>query len=295
MPLQASGTIKLSEIATQFGGSGPHKLSEYNRGGSLVFDTSVNANIATSGNPNKLTNYYSTGNPRVTVLQTQTGNAQLLNGVTVNTDSTELSDNTRLLIGMSYSAGTGSTGSTCTITGKTVTEQFDVGNFDDGDRQTSSHYSCNLGNVSSFYLTLTRASTGRGGRAVVMQVDNCGDVSSPLTSTTGSGSAARTLSISDGAGISFYVGQTSFDSLTSTHGFFTFTNMVAASTDMTEIFPTQTGAVGGQITYLSSGSHPTGSVTFQMKPGTCFCSKCASVTCQLGGTKMCCGVSYYAF
>lgn len=295
MPLQASGTIKLSEIATQFGGSGPHKMSEYNRGGSLVFDTSVNANIATSGNTNKLTNYYSTGNPRVTVLQTQTGNDQLLNGVTINTDPTELSDNTRLLIGTSHAAGSGSTGSTCTITGKTVTEQFDVGNFDDSDRQTASHYSCNLGNESSFYLTLTRASTGRGGRAVVMQVDNCGDVSSPLTSSVASGSAARTLSISDGAGISFYVGQTSFDSRTSSDGYFMFKNMVADTTNMTEVFPTQNGALGGQITYLSSGSHPTGSVTFQMKPGTCFCSKCSSVTCSPGGSQMCCGVSYYAF
>jgi len=53
MPLQASGRIKLSEIATQFGGSGSHKLSEYYRGGANVEDTNINGNIPASGT-NKL-------------------------------------------------------------------------------------------------------------------------------------------------------------------------------------------------------------------------------------------------
>ena len=49
MPLQTSGPISLADIAAEFGGSAPHSLSEYYRGGGLVPDTPANAGIPTSG------------------------------------------------------------------------------------------------------------------------------------------------------------------------------------------------------------------------------------------------------
>ena len=33
MPLQSSGAISISQIATEFGGTAPHSLSEYYRNG----------------------------------------------------------------------------------------------------------------------------------------------------------------------------------------------------------------------------------------------------------------------
>tara|TARA_R100000329_G_scaffold86009_1_gene72631 strand:+ start:805 stop:1683 length:879 start_codon:yes stop_codon:yes gene_type:complete len=47
MALQSSGAITLAQIADEFGGSTPHSLSEYYRGGSFV--TSNNTSVPTSG------------------------------------------------------------------------------------------------------------------------------------------------------------------------------------------------------------------------------------------------------
>ena len=47
MALQSSGAISIANIATEFGGSQPHALNEYYRGGSYV--TSNNTNVPTSG------------------------------------------------------------------------------------------------------------------------------------------------------------------------------------------------------------------------------------------------------
>lgn len=49
MPLQNSGAISLLNIATEFGGSAPHSINEYYRGGGLVPNTPANSNIPTSG------------------------------------------------------------------------------------------------------------------------------------------------------------------------------------------------------------------------------------------------------
>jgi len=55
MPIQPSGTIALSDIQTEFGGSNPISLSEYYRGGSYV--TSNNTSVPTSGTIS-LSNFY---------------------------------------------------------------------------------------------------------------------------------------------------------------------------------------------------------------------------------------------
>jgi hypothetical protein len=49
MTLQSSGTICLDDLAAEFGGTAPHCLSEYYRGGGLVPDTATNSGIPTSG------------------------------------------------------------------------------------------------------------------------------------------------------------------------------------------------------------------------------------------------------
>jgi hypothetical protein len=57
MALPPSGTITVSAVAAEFGGSAPHSLSEYYRGGGLVPDTTTNAGVPTSG-PISLSDFY---------------------------------------------------------------------------------------------------------------------------------------------------------------------------------------------------------------------------------------------
>ena len=59
MALPSSGTLTMADIAGEFGGSVPHSLSEYYRGGGLVLDTSLTASIPTSGLI-KLSDFYGT-------------------------------------------------------------------------------------------------------------------------------------------------------------------------------------------------------------------------------------------
>lgn len=49
MALPASGQISISQIVTEFGGSAPHSLSEYYRGGGLIPSSDSTANVPTSG------------------------------------------------------------------------------------------------------------------------------------------------------------------------------------------------------------------------------------------------------
>ena len=49
MALQTSGAISLNDIAGEFGGSVPHSINEYYRGGGLVPDSGANSSIPTSG------------------------------------------------------------------------------------------------------------------------------------------------------------------------------------------------------------------------------------------------------
>lgn len=51
MALQSSGSIKIQDIVDEFGGSQPHSLSEYIRGGSRVPDVAQNSGVADSAAP----------------------------------------------------------------------------------------------------------------------------------------------------------------------------------------------------------------------------------------------------
>jgi hypothetical protein len=49
MAVTGSAPISITDLVTEFGGSAPHSLTEYYRGGSLVPDTAANASVPTSG------------------------------------------------------------------------------------------------------------------------------------------------------------------------------------------------------------------------------------------------------
>ncbi len=49
MTIVSSGSISINSLVGEYGGSTPHSLSEYYRGGSLVANHSNNANVPTSG------------------------------------------------------------------------------------------------------------------------------------------------------------------------------------------------------------------------------------------------------
>jgi hypothetical protein len=72
MAVTGSAPISITDLVTEFGGSAPHSLTEYYRGGSLVPDTAANASVPTSG-AISLTQFYgasvasTTGNYTITI------------------------------------------------------------------------------------------------------------------------------------------------------------------------------------------------------------------------------------
>lgn len=58
MAIKSSGFISFDEIVAEFGGTAPHAINEYYRGGSEVGDTAANSGIPTSG-AISLSNFYS--------------------------------------------------------------------------------------------------------------------------------------------------------------------------------------------------------------------------------------------
>jgi len=57
MALPGSGQLSINDIVGEFGGSAPHALSEYYRGGSLVPDSATNSGVPTSGQI-KISDFY---------------------------------------------------------------------------------------------------------------------------------------------------------------------------------------------------------------------------------------------
>lgn len=49
MAIKTSGPLSITDIVAEFGGDPPHSLNEYYRGGGLVPESPVNANVPTSG------------------------------------------------------------------------------------------------------------------------------------------------------------------------------------------------------------------------------------------------------
>lgn len=61
MPLPASGTISINSLVGEYGGSAPHSINEYYKGGGLVANHSNNGNVPTSGTIS-LTNFHGQSN-----------------------------------------------------------------------------------------------------------------------------------------------------------------------------------------------------------------------------------------
>lgn len=61
MVIKTSGDLSISDIVTEFGGTAPHSLSEYYRGGSLVPDSTLNQNIPLTGSI-RLSDFYGAQN-----------------------------------------------------------------------------------------------------------------------------------------------------------------------------------------------------------------------------------------
>lgn len=96
MALQASGTITIADIAAEFGGSAPHSLSEYYRGGGLVPDIPANSSVPTSG-AISLSNFYGA----TAVTPDYTPDAVNWNNISGSyTVGTELDTNTQTITGI---------------------------------------------------------------------------------------------------------------------------------------------------------------------------------------------------
>ena len=65
MTLQSSGTISINDLVGEYGGSAPHSLTEYYKGGGLVLNHSNNASVPTStssGGQIRLSDFYGQSN-----------------------------------------------------------------------------------------------------------------------------------------------------------------------------------------------------------------------------------------
>lgn len=82
MALQTSGAITISDIQGEFGGSAPHSLSEYYRGGAFVPDISANSGIPTSGTI-KLSDFYGAKNVVPSSAPTITGHDATSNSLII--------------------------------------------------------------------------------------------------------------------------------------------------------------------------------------------------------------------
>ena len=61
MTLPASGTISINSLVGEYGGSAPHSMTEYYKGGGLVLNHSNNASVPTSGQI-RLSDFYGQSN-----------------------------------------------------------------------------------------------------------------------------------------------------------------------------------------------------------------------------------------
>ena len=74
MAIQSSGTISMTDIVAEFGGSVPHSLSEYYRNGGSV--PANNTNVPTSGTI-YFSNFYGAVNEIQVTISSNTTNYQL--------------------------------------------------------------------------------------------------------------------------------------------------------------------------------------------------------------------------
>ena len=90
MTIVSSGTISINSLVGEYGGSAPHSMNEYYRGGSLVANHSNNGNVPTSGQI-QLDDFYGANNtspvPTVYSYSMTTGGSGLGNDIGFNSSS----------------------------------------------------------------------------------------------------------------------------------------------------------------------------------------------------------------
>jgi hypothetical protein len=257
MPLQSSGRIKLSEIAAQFGGSGPHLLSEYAKGGSNVKTTTVNANIGTSGNPIKFTQFYSTGNPVFNKLVDITNTSSTCINQTVTLNTAERGENTNIVVMASSRSGSKSKIThTLTITNPSKTDIVlaNIGNQNSDDGQGCFIGTFKAGDIATFDCNLTRSHSGRGGIYQVWQIDNAFDSESSTNRQTfapdGNVTSDVSFASTNNTGCSF-VAYCADDG----HSIGTIANVDVQSGDSRKKLGVDYETTGAGVTYTDSGSH----------------------------------------
>jgi hypothetical protein len=185
MTIKSSGSsLAISEIAAEFGGSTPHSLSEYYRGGSLVPSASSTSGIASSG-AITMSSFYGTSN-RIAITLTISGDTSNYN-IYNNRGGTYvagLSDVTLVNNATISSTSTG-TAALDTGTGWTSGDVITIDNNstivgDGGDGGTGSTRNNN---------TVTSAATagGAGGHAINIQFDTTIDNTGGTLSGGGGG------------------------------------------------------------------------------------------------------------
>lgn len=119
MALQSSGQIKLSELATEFGGSAPHSMSEYYAGGTNV--PSGTGSIPTSGEIQLAADFYGTSNV-----------VMLVNGTITSGSMTAKTSVTHIGFSTKVNNTGGTIGSKSLTTDSGLTHIVDVDNNDGG-------------------------------------------------------------------------------------------------------------------------------------------------------------------
>lgn len=158
MALQSSGQIKLSEIATEFGGTAPHALSEYYAGGSNV--PSGTGSIPTSGEIQLAADFYGTSNI-----------TYLINGTITNGSATAKTS----VQHTGYSTKVHNTGAT--IGSKSMTTDSGLTHFvdiDNNDGSFTSDYSFitmtdNAANADLWYVKLGNTTWNRRSGDLIWQ------------------------------------------------------------------------------------------------------------------------------
>jgi hypothetical protein len=123
MPLPSSGPITIQQIATEFGGTAPHSLNEYYRGGAFVANTPANANIPASG-AIALSNFYGASKSRVTVNLVISTNTQNYD-VYVNRGGSYVAGNTDVILTINSGVFLGATSTS--VYALVVSSSFNAG------------------------------------------------------------------------------------------------------------------------------------------------------------------------
>ena len=130
MTLPSSGPLSIEDIANEFGGTAPHSLSEYYRGGDFVPDSSLTQSIPTSGSIS-VSDFYDTTN--YTTLEIL-GQVNWLQDSTSNTSSSQsvtIPEGTKSVIFMGNIGTNGfrlTRHTTATLGGNALTEVISINN-----------------------------------------------------------------------------------------------------------------------------------------------------------------------